>query len=167
MRRLTIGLAAALLAGCGGADTGQQNAATTERPKTLQPGEYELTTVVEEIKSTDGTTPITRLKMDAPVVTRACVAPDGALDTAMFEEAGDTCSFTDNYVRNGRMSVQLKCTRAGQSGNVMQLVDGDFTADSFEARILGSTGFGGSGDYNMTRKVTANRVGECAAKPAS
>ena len=34
---------------------------------------------------------------------------------------------------------------------------------SSRATVLGSTGFGGSGDYNMTRKVTAKRVGDCAA----
>ena len=43
----------------------------------------------------------------------------------------------------------------------MQLVDGTFKADSFEARVLGSTGFAASGDYNMTRQVTGRRVGDC------
>jgi hypothetical protein len=59
--------------------------------------------------------------------------------------------------------VQLKCKRAGQGGHVMQLVDGDFKKDSFEAKVLGSTSFSGSGDYEMARTVTAKRVGDCPA----
>ena len=165
--RTTIGAAAAalLLAGCGGDSGGGGNAAEAEATAaTLQPGEYELSTTVEEVRSTDDSTPATELKAGAPATTsRACVAADGALDPAMFAEAGDQCNVTDSYVRNGRMSVQLRCTRAGKGGHVMQLVDGDFKADSFEATVLGSTGFAGAGDYETRRKVTARRVGDCPA----
>ena len=86
-----------------------------------------------------------------------------ALDPKLFAEASDTCTVAESYVRNGRMSVQLRCKRAGQSGDVMQRVDGNFTKDSFEAQIIGSTSFGGSGDYAMTRSATAKRVGDCSA----
>lgn len=161
-------LAAAILAGCGGSGgEAADNAAAEAAAEALQPGEYELSTTVEQIRSTDTSTPLTALKAGAAAATsRACIAADGAVDPAMFAEAKDQCSVTDSYVRNGRMSVQLKCTRSGQSGNVMQLVDGSFEADSFEARVLGSTGFAASGDYEMTRKVTARRVGDCPAAAA-
>ena len=155
-------LAAALLAGCGSDGDGGNQAEEEARAAELQPGEYELSTLVEQVRSTDDSTPATELKAGTPAtVTRACVAAGGAVDPAMFAEAEDKCSVTDTYVRNGRMSVQLKCTRAGKGGNVMQLVDGDFKADSFEATVLGSTGFAGPGDYETTRKVTARRVGDC------
>ena len=157
------GVAALLLAACG-AEPGGGEAKEEATAAELQPGQYELSTTVEQVRSVDDSTPATSLKAGAPAaVTRACVAADGALDPAMFAEGSDQCAVTDSYVRNGRISVQLKCTRAGKGGNVMQLVDGDFKADSFEAQVLGSTGFAGPGDYETTRKVTARRVGDCPA----
>ena len=168
--RTMIGAAAAalLLSGCGGDSDGGNTAQAAATAASLQPGEYELSTIVEEVRSTDDSTPATELKAGAPATTaRACVAADGALDAAMFAEAGDQCNVTDSYVRNGRMSVQLRCTRDGKGGHVMQLVDGDFEADSFEATVLGSTGFAGPGDYETRRKVTARRVGDCPAAAAS
>ena len=154
---------AALVAGCSGESAQQQNA-VEETAKAPEPGEYELTANVDQVRSTDKTTPATSLKAGAAApAKRACVAADGALDPKLFAEASDTCTVTESYVRNGRMSVQLRCKRAGQSGDVMQRVDGNFTKDSFEAQIIGSTSFGGSGDYAMTRSATAKRVGDCSA----
>jgi hypothetical protein len=157
--------AAALAAGCSGGESGQQqNAAEEGTAKVLEPGEYELTAKVDQLRATDGPSPATALKAGAAAPSRrACVAADGALDPKMFAEGSDTCTVADSYVRNGRMSVQLKCKRAGQGGHVMQLVDGDFKKDSFEAKVLGSTSFSGSGDYEMARSVTAKRVGDCPA----
>lgn len=168
MRRISAAAAAAMmLASCGG-ESGGNEAAAEEKAAALQPGEYELSTTVEVVRSTDESTPATSLKAGAPpTVTRACVAADGALDPAMFAESGDQCAITDSYVRNARMSVQLKCSRPGKGGNVMQLADGDFKADSFEAQLLGSTHFAGSGDYESVRKVSARRVGDCPAAAAA
>ncbi len=157
-------LAAALVAGCSGDSAQQQNASQEATAKALQPGEYELTAKVDQLRATEGPSPATALKAGAEAPPRrACVATDGSLDPKMFAEGSDTCTVADSYVRNGRMSVQLKCKRAGQGGHVMQLVDGDFKTDSFEAKVLGSTSFSGSGDYEMARSVTAKRVGDCPA----
>lgn len=164
MRKIIMtAAAAALLTGCGG-EAPEQKDAKSERAASLTAGEYELAWTVTDVKSTDQTTPATSLKAGEPATTaRTCVGANGKLDPAAFAEGSDSCTVTENYVKNGRMSLQLKCTRAGQSGNVMQGIDGNFTADAFEATVLGSTGFGGSGDYNMTRKVTAKRIGDCPA----
>ena len=48
----------------------------------------------------------------------------------------------------------------------MQLADGDFKADSFEAKLKTATYFAGPGDYEMTRTMTGKRVGECPAASA-
>lgn len=171
MRGFTLGVAAATaLAGCGGSDASQKgNEGAAARPAALTPGEYELTVTVDQLRSTDDSAPATDLEIGGePVVKRACVAQDGNIAPAMFAEGEDDCTITDSYVRNGRMSMQLKCTRAGKGGQVMQLVDGDFTADGFEAKILGSTGFSGPGDYEINRTAKAQRVGDCpAAAPAA
>ena len=97
--RTMIGAAVAafLLAGCGGEAGGGNTAEAEATAAGLQPGEYELTTTVEEVRSSDDSTPATELKAGAPATTaRACVAADGALDPAMFAEGEDQCSLTDS-----------------------------------------------------------------------
>jgi len=128
----------------------------------LTPGEYELTAKVDELRSTDKTTPATTSKVGAdPVVTKTCVGPDNAMDSAAFIEARETCTPSDSYMKDGRMNLQYKCNRPGK-GQLTQLVDGDFTADSFTAQVRTATYYAGSGDYELVRSVTGKRVGDCA-----
>ena len=57
----------------------------------MSAGEYEVATKVEDLRSTDHTTPLTKAKQmaagDAPMVHRACVAAEGKID-ALFNCAG-------------------------------------------------------------------------------
>lgn len=167
MRTTIIGLAAAgLLAACSG-DTAQEPKEET-RADALKPGEYEVTDKVDELRSTDNSTPATATRAAAPgeaaPTARICVGADGALDPKIFAEAGDTCTETGSYMRGGRLSFQFNCTRPGKGG-ISQLVDGKFTADSFEASVTSSTYFSGPGDYSLTRTLTGKRVGDCPAAP--
>jgi hypothetical protein len=135
----------------------------------LQPGEYEFTVTVDEVRSTDNTTPATNLKVAAKgeetEKVRLCVARDGAIDPLIFAEAGDKCTPSSTYMRGGRMSLQYNCSRP-QRGQLTQLVDGNFTADSFEAKVMTSSYFAGDGDYAMTRTIAGQRMGDCpAAQP--
>ena len=162
MRTIILGCAAAaLLCACSGD--------TAEEPKkeakadALQPGEYEYTTKVDNLRSTDNSTPATKLKVaaagEALPTARVCVTAEG-VPPMTFAEAGDTCTPSSSYMRGGRMSLQFNCNRAGQ-GALTQAVDGKFTADSFEAQVITSSYFAGAGDYSMTRTLTGKRVGEC------
>jgi hypothetical protein len=167
MRTIVLGFAAAgLLAGCSG-DTAKQ-AKKAAKAEALQPGEYEVTDKVEELRSTDNTAPATAMKAaaagEASPTYRMCVAKDGAIDPKIFAEAGDKCAPTGSYMRGGRLSYQLSCTRAG-NGGLGQLIDGKFTADGFEASVSTSTFFSGPGDYALNRTLTGKRVGECPAAP--
>ena len=63
--------------------------------------------------------------------------------------------------------MDLTCKRKGQTGEVRQSVSGTFTADAIDAEVSTTTYLSGAGDYAMTRTVTAKRVGECAAAPAT
>lgn len=167
MRTTMLGLAAAgLLAACSGDPA--TDAKPEARADALKAGEYEVTAKVDELRSTDNSTPATKLKVaaagEAPATGRACVGEDGAIDPAAFAEPGDKCRPSSSYMRGGRMSLQYNCTRAG-TGELTQLVDGNFTADSFEAQVMTSTYFSGTGDYAMTRTLTGKRVGDCPATP--
>lgn len=158
------GIAAGLLAGCG--DKGAEDAAAKpERANALQPGEYEVTAKVDAIRSTDDSTPVTAsAAADPPKVTRTCVPADGTLDPATFAEADEDCTASDAYMRGGRMSLQFKCNRPGK-GLLTQMVDGNYTADSFTGKAMTATYFSGSGDYELTRTVSGKRIGECPAAP--
>jgi hypothetical protein len=148
------------LAGCSGGDQ-PANTAVEEKAAALQPGEYELVTAVEALRSTDKTTPATKLLQgSAPVASRTCIGPDNGIDPAAFAEAGDDCAARDPYISNGRMSVQLVCKRKSKDDVINQL-DGKFTKDGFTADVTTTTYLISSGDYQMTRSITAKRVGDC------
>ena len=168
MRTIVLGFAAAgLLAACSG-DAAKQ-AKKEAKADALQPGEYEVTDKVEELRSTDNTTPATAMKVaaagEAIPTSRICVGKDGAIDPKAFAEAGDKCAATGSYMRGGRLSYQFNCTSAGKGG-LSQLVDGKFTANSFEVSVSTSTYFGGPGDYALNRTLTGKRVGDCPAAAA-
>src|SRR5687768_11786066 len=175
MRTMILGAAAAgLLAACSG-DTAQE-AKKEAKAASLQPGEYEVTDKVDEVRSTDNTTPSTTMKVaaagEASPTSRICVGADGAIDPKIFAEGGDKCASTGSYMRGGRLSFQFNCTRSGKGG-LSQLADGKFTADSFEVSVSTTTYFNGPGDYALNRTLTGKRVGECppaqpdAAPPAA
>ena len=164
MRGLMLMAGTLLLAGCGSG--GGDAPAKTETAAKLGAGLYEVTAEVAKLTSTDKTTPATKLKQGDKVAAKACVAADGTPDAALVGEAGDKCSMPSSYVRNGRMSVQLACRRAGDSGGVMVTMDGKFTADGFNGAAQSETQFVGQGDYKMTRNLTAKRIGDCPAAGA-
>lgn len=166
MRTIILGLAAAgLLGACSGESATE--AKKDSKAQALEPGEYEVTAKVDAIRSTDDGTPATTsAAANPPAVARTCVPADGTIAPAAFAEAAETCTATDSYMRGGRMSLQFKCNRDGK-GLLTQMVDGNFTADSFTGKVLTATYFTGSGDYELTRTITGKRVGDCpTAAPA-
>ena len=162
MRTIVLGIAAAaLLAGCSEPAPKQEE---EKKANALQPGEYELTETVTELRSTDKSTPATSAKVGPAKLLseRACVTAEG-VPPATFAEARDQCTAIDSYMRGGRMSLQFKCNRPGR-GQLTETVDGTFTADSFNATIITGSLFSGDGDYAMTRTLAGRRVGNCAGQ---
>ena len=162
------GLALALAA-CGGEkqDEAAATAAAAAAPAKLAGGLYEVSAEVTQLASTDNSTPATKLKQGETQVIKACVSADGQPDPALLGEEGDKCEIKNSYIRNGRMSAQMSCSREGQSGYVMPAMMGSYTADGFEGEINTLTYFVAEGDYRLTRKVTAKRLGDCAAEGAA
>lgn len=156
-----LGLA---LAACGGGN--QEQAAAEKAPEKLAAGLYEMSAEVTQLASTDNTTPVTKLKQGETQIIKACVAADGKPEPALLAEEGDKCEIKNSYIRNGRMSAQMSCKREGVSGDVMPAMMGSFTKDGFEGEITTLTYFIQDGDYRLTRKVAAKRVGDCPAAVA-
>ena len=157
MRKVMIAIAGVLVTGCGGEKAAQP---VEETAAALTPGQYQADWKVSAIRSVDKTTPATNLKADATGTSTACVTAD-AIDPALFAEDGDTCTVANPYLRNGRIGMDMTCTRKGVAGEVRQSVAGTFTKNGLEAEVSTSTYLSGTGDYSMSRTFTAKRLGEC------
>jgi len=153
----------AMLTACGG----EKPAPVEEAAAKLSPGLYEVSYSVVTLASTDKTTPATKLKQGDKGVIKACVAADSQPTPELLAEEGDKCEIKNSYIRNGRMSAQMSCTREGISGPAMPAMMGSFTADGFKGEISTLTYFNEDGDYRMVREVDAKRVGNCPATPAT
>jgi hypothetical protein len=134
-----------------------------ETPTVLKAGQYEGTWKVDSVQSVDRSTPATKLKQGTSGPAAGCVSANGSIDAALFAEGADKCTIANPYVRNGRIGMDLTCSRKGQAGEVRQSVSGTFTENSIDADVSTTTYLSGTGDYAMTRKFTAKRVGECKA----
>ena len=154
---------ALMLAACGSEAPKQEGAADDEAPDTLPAGLYEVSAEVTQLASTDKTTPATKLKQGDKQVVKACVGDGGKLEPALLAEEGDKCEVKNSYIHYGRMSAQMSCTRDGTSGLVMPAMNGSYSKDGFEGDINTLTYFSADGDYRMTRKISAKRVGDCPA----
>ena len=169
MRGKVLMLAAiAALGACGGQEAAPVDNGSEQVPAALNPGDYEVATIVQSLRSTDGTPPATKAKAaapgDKPLVHRACVGTDGTVEPAMFSESGDECRIENAYARNGRLQLNLSCTRPGAPGQVLQSVNGKFTAEGFEATVDTGTYLTGAGDYQMRRVMTGKRTADCTVK---
>jgi hypothetical protein len=157
--------AAMLLAACGGEKPAP---AQEEAADALKAGLYEVTSEVTALVSTDNTTPFTKLKVGDKTTVKACVSADGKPAPELFAEAeGDKCEIKNSYIRHGRLSAQMSCAREGKRGEVMPAMMGSFKADSFEGEITSLSYFVEDGDYRMSRKVSAKRIGDCPAAAAA
>ena len=161
---LIVGCGALALTACGGEKKAEAPPAA-EAPAKLPAGEYEIVSEVTKLASADKSTPATKLKQGDKATTKACVGDDGIPDMAVFVEAGDKCTATSSFARAGRLSVQYQCSRPDH-GSLYPNVDGNVTADGFEAVVNTNTSFSGTGDYQLSRHLTGKRIGNCPASGA-
>ena len=150
-------------AACGGGEAENKSAA---KASALSAGQWELTTEVTAFNKADqGPTPA----IDTPVGTRAtesvCVA--SGRPPGVFYGGGDyQCRYENHYARNGRLNMQLTCTREGLPGYVSVTTSGTFEAESAEFTREIRTVLSGDGDVAITQRVTARRTGECVPETA-
>jgi hypothetical protein len=157
-------LLAIFLAACSGGEP--EKPKETAPPATFPAGEYEVTTVTESLKSTDGSTPATIHSVGATKVAKICAAPGPKPDPAVFAETGDTCDTATAYARDGRLNLVYNCERAPR-GKVAVTVDGNYDATSFEVAAATGSYFKANGDYSMTQRLKGKRLGDCTAPKAS
>ena len=152
------------LAACGGDQPGNA-AAPVAAPEKLPAGEYEVQARVTSIRSTDGKTPLVRLKEGDVLTSRGCVDDKGTPAPALFAAEGDQCRAGDGYFSGGRINMTLDCTRKGVAGKIMVNVDGRTSVDGLTGRATTTSFIDGPGDYELRAELTGKRTGACSAGP--
>jgi hypothetical protein len=162
--RASLASLALALAGCG---NDQPNGANTvaAAPDTLPAGNYEVQAKVTSIRSTDGKTPLARVKVGDVLTSRGCVDDKGTPAPVLFAADGDQCLANNGYYRGGRVNMTLDCTRKGVAGKIMVNVDGRTTADGLSGSATTTSFIDGPGDYELRTDLTAKRTGACSAGP--
>ncbi len=159
-KMMTAALPLLLLAGCGGEAPKQEDAAAVV-PVSFPAGEWEFTSTVDSVASSDNSTPAYSRKVGSVETTKACIK-DGKDLMAVIPTKGDTCTVSTSYTRNGRVNTAYTCKRPGKPGDLNPTANGNYTADSMEVTVVTATLFAGDGDYELTEKVTGKRIGDCA-----
>ncbi|WP_265587142.1 DUF3617 domain-containing protein [Sphingomicrobium arenosum] len=159
----TSALALGLVA-CGGDAAPEEEAAAPV--DAMLPGNFEITSEVTALNSTDGTDPATSAEMGSKTTANICVGEDGLLPAAAFGEDGDDCTIENPYVRRGRIKQDLVCQREGQGGQIRVNVDAEFTEEGVDGTVSTITYFSGEGDYSMTRTLSGRRTGDCTEAEA-
>ena len=161
MRRIACTMVL-ILAACGGGGT-EKKAAT--KAASLAAGQWQLTAEVTAFRKADQGPP----QLNTPVGTRTtesvCVGA-GRPPATLFSGADYECRYGNYYARRGRMNVTMLCRREGLTGDIPITSDGTFQADSLEYVRDLRTSLSGSGDVQITSRVTGRRTGECPPEPA-
>ena len=153
-----------LLAACGGQTENKAKAGAA----TLEPGQYEVTSVVTQFSQADEG----KAKIDTPQGTRTtrsvCVPPGEGLPPQLFADEGMNCEDASaSYARSGVINVGLRCTHPDLQGGIGYSVNGSFDAQSFKADKQLTTSLTTDGDVVVTSQVEGRRTGECSAAPAA
>ncbi len=162
MRKLVLAITPALLlAACGGEAPQADNAAAEAVvPAAFPVGEWEVTSTVESVASTDQSTPAISAKKGDAATRNACVANASEL-SKLFAPEGAKCTAMSDYARQGRINTAYKCDISG--GLLTPTVNGRYTADTLEVVVDSASMLSGTGDYQMSAKVAGKRVGDCPA----
>jgi len=134
--------------------------------KQLTAGAYEVSAKLDTLAKSDLEAPATKAKVGDITTLKGCVAADGTPEATLFVEPGDVCKPTQSYSSGAILNIQYGCQRKGKSGSVNYSIDGQFTADSFTAKVTAGTSFASPDDYVANRSLTGKRVGNCPAAVA-
>jgi hypothetical protein len=146
-----------LLAACSGGGADEKEQAPAE---SLDAGLWDASFETTAFRSTDNTTPAVKAAVGDKSATQACLAEadKASPPTSLFGGEGYECAYKTSYMSSGRLNHSLECSRDGVTGSIPMLVEGSFTATSFEATVTTQTYLPGSGDYYMQRKVSGRRT---------
>ncbi len=154
-----------VLAAC--SDGGEQTQPKADAPAATQltAGEWETTTEVTKVTQRDKGAPAVKTSEGSRTTARSCVAEADVKkpQPALFAGKEYECTNRDVYMRSGRINATLACTRPGLAGNIAILVNGTYTADTFEGTATTETSLLSEGDVKIEATLAGKRVGACPA----
>jgi len=168
MRLLLIVPLCFAAAACSGGDEAANQSA--EAPATLPAGTWQAEFEVKRFASADQTTPALKAKQGDKEKASSCV-PEAQRATPapeLFAGAGYACTYQNSYIKDGMINATIQCTRPELKGQINMAVQGNYTADSFEATVDSTSYLPGPGDFTMSRKVKGKLTpGACQPAPAA
>ena len=168
MRYLLIVPLCFAAAACSGGDDASNKSA--EAPATLPAGTWQAEFEVKSFRTTDQTTPALKAKVGDKEKASSCV-PEAQRATPapeLFAGAGYACTYQNSYIKDGMINATIQCTRPELKGQINMAVQGNYTADSFEATVDSTSYLPGPGDFTMSRKVKGKLTpGACQPAPAA
>jgi hypothetical protein len=137
-------------------------------PKQLTAGQWEMTSEVTKVTQRDKGKPALVATEGSKTTTSSCLAEADLKNPppAFFVGADMDCTSRDAYMSRGRANVTLACKKAGLPGDIATVVNGTYTADSFEGTTSTETSLLGEGDVKIDANLIGRRTGECSAAPA-
>lgn len=157
MRSLMIVPLCLLVAACSEGEAPKAEVAIADN---LEPGLWEATSEVTAFRSTDKSTPAVQAAVGDKSTVQACVteADKATPPVSLFAGEGYDCKYATDYLRGGRINHSLECTRKDVTGSIPMQVEGTYRGDAFEGNVTTQTYLPGTGDFAMTRKITARRT---------
>ena len=157
-----------VLAACSEGTAPTKQDAESPRAEQLSAGQWEMTTEVTKLTQRDKGAPAIKTPAGSRTTVSSCVAEADVKkpQPALFASEGSECSYRDFYMSGGRFNATLACSRSGLGGTLATIVNGSFTATTFEGDATTETSFSGEGDVRVDAKLTGRRTGDCSAAPA-
>ncbi len=162
MQRYTP-VAAAILALAGCAEEPAKAPSAPAAPAALPAGLWKTASEVSLFKTMDAGTPIIAAKVGDRSTSEACVAAGEAKKPkpTLFGATRGDCGYSNFYLGNGTMSGTIECKTP--QGPIMHMVNGSYTAETFEASVDTASYLTSDGDVTLTTKLSGTRAGDCPA----
>lgn len=137
-------------------------------PKQLAAGQWEMISEVTKVTQRDKGSPAFKESEGTKKTVSSCLAEADLKkpQPAFFIGEEMDCTTRDAYMSRGRANVTLACKKAGLPGDIATVVNGTYTADTFEGTATTETSLLGEGDVKIEATLAGRRTGECSAAPA-
>jgi hypothetical protein len=132
----------------------------------LSAGQWEVTSEVTGLTKRDAGPPAIKAAEGDKTTAGSCVAEADVKkpQPGLFVGKDYDCSYRDIYMSSGRINATLSCQRPGLPGSIAILVNGSYTADTFEGTSILESSLTSAGDVKIESKLTGKRTGACTAE---
>lgn len=151
-------------------------AACSQSAVQLQPGQWEMTTIVTDAQAPGASAAFLaqmRAGMSQRQVMAECMTPEQAADPKRWSlnpgAPPERCTYTDQILAGGVIRVASTCPLP-DGGSTRVTVEGSYTATTMEARVSSQVVAGRNAPPDMPRTMStagtfaARRTGDCPAR---